>query len=287
VSGASGIAKKFGVSQFVIGLTIVALGTSAPEMVVSFISSFEGNSTIAVGNIVGSNIFNTALILGLTAVILPMSITRQNIKTDIPFNIGVTFLLLLFGINGLSRIDGIIFLILFAWYIYYSFKYSSREESKEKNETERSLFISIIMTIGGLAGLIFGGNWFVDGAKEVAALAGLSDKFIAITILSTGTSLPELATSVVAALKGNDRMALGNILGSNTFNILLILGGSSLINPIAMDSISWIDLGMVLACSIALFVCAFTNKKNKIDRLEGFILLAMEAAYMTYLFKAM
>jgi len=295
VSGASGIARKFGVSQFVIGLTIVALGTSAPEMVVSFISAFEGNSTLAVGNIVGSNIFNTALILGLTAIILPISITKDNIKKDIPFNIVVTLLLVILGMsctlfhignNILSRIDGAIFLILFVWYLISSFK-NSPHECTDDEEEAKSLFVSIVLTVGGLAALIFGGNWFVNGAKEVAVLAGLSDKFIAITILAGGTSMPELATSVVAALKGKDQMALGNILGSNTFNILLILGGSAIINPIKMDGISWVDLGMVLLCSVVVFICAYTNKKDKIDRLEGLILLAMEVAYMIYLFKAM
>lgn len=291
VEGSSSIARKFGISEFVIGLTIVGIGTSTPEMVVSFLSSFQGKADMAIGNIVGSNIFNTLMILGATALVAPLAITKSNLKKDIPINIGVTALLIILGMNmtlfgfgkdQLSRVDGIILLALFAWYLWSSFKGDVADE-EEEGAVDRSTLVSIIMIIGGLAGLIIGGRLFVNSATELAKMFGVSDKFIAITVMAAGTSMPELATCIVAALKGRGQLALGNVLGSNISNILLILGGASLINPLSFAGMSVVDLGTVLAGSAFILLSAYLFKKNKLDRTEGIILLLGEAAYMWYL----
>ena len=298
VDGASGLARRWGVSEFVIGLTIVAIGTSAPEMVVSFISAAEKNSDLAVGNIIGSNIFNTALILGLSAVIAPVAITRGNLRRDIPVNIGITVLLIvlglkktLFGIgeNGLSRLEGIVFLALFVWYMVSSFIHDKEnlagEEAENSSETKPSPLIKdLLFIVGGLAALIYGGRLFVDHAQVIARMAGLSDKFIAITVLAAGTSLPELATSCIAAAKGKGQLALGNILGSNTFNILLILGGSAVINPLRMGNINLIDYTAVFVCALSLVLFSWTGQKNRLDRLEGVVLVLIQVLYFAYLF---
>lgn len=293
VDGSSSIAKKFGISEFVIGLTIVGIGTSTPEMVVSFLSSFQGKADMAIGNIIGSNIFNTMLILGVTALIAPLTITKSNIKRDIPLNIIVTILLIVLGMNNtlfgigenrLSRVDGIILLGIFALYLWSSFKTDQQDESQEEeNIIIRSGGVSTIMIIGGLIGLIAGGKLFVNSATSLAQIFGVSDKFIAITVMAAGTSMPELATCVVAALKGRGQLALGNILGSNISNILLILGGASLINPLSFGAMNYFDLGAVLISAIFIFLSSYLFKKKQLDRVEGFILILMEAIYMWYL----
>ncbi|MBR4977494.1 MAG: calcium/sodium antiporter [Bacteroidales bacterium] len=293
VDGSSSIAKRFGISEFVIGLTIVGIGTSTPEMVVSFMSSFQGKADMAIGNIVGSNIFNTLMILGVTALISPLAITKSNLKRDIPLNIIVTIMLILLGMNltifgkgqdQLCRIDGAILLALFACYLWTSFK-SDQGETEEGGEgiKEYKIGVSVLMIIAGLAGLIIGGRFFVNSATELAKMFGVSDKFIAITVMAAGTSMPELATCVVAALKGRGQLALGNVLGSNISNILLILGGAALINPISFGGLTVVDLGMVTACAFFIFASAFMFRKKELDRFEGAILLMMEAGYMWYL----
>lgn len=298
VDGAAGLARRWGISEFVIGLTIVAIGTSAPEMVVSFISAIEKNSDLAVGNIIGSNIFNTALILGLSAIIAPVVITRGNLRRDIPVNIGITVLLIvlgmkktLFGIgeDGLSRVEGIVFLALFVWYLVSSFVHDKDNQLEIDDEEEASakpvpLWRAIIYVLFGIAALIFGGRLFVDHAQTIARMAGLSDKFIAITILAAGTSLPELATSCIAAAKGKGQLALGNVLGSNTFNILLILGGSAVINPLQMGNITYMDYTALFMCAMSLVLFSWTGQRNKIDRLEGVVLVLIQALYFAYLF---
>ena len=292
VDGSSSIAKRFGISEFVIGLTIVGIGTSTPEMVVSFLSAFQGNADMAIGNIVGSNIFNTMLILGVTSVIAPLVITKGNLRKDIPLNIIVTILLILLGMNftlfgaghdQLSRIDGAILLGIFAWYLYTSFKSDEADSDDSDGIKSYSVLISTILIIVGLAGLIIGGKLFVNAATELAKMFGVSDKFIAITVMAAGTSMPELATCVVAALKGRGQLALGNILGSNISNILLILGGSALINPLSFKGMTYVDLGTVLCSSLFILVCAYSFKKKKLDRFEGIILILMEVMYMWYL----
>jgi cation:H+ antiporter len=291
VDGSSSIAKKFGLSEFVIGLTIVGIGTSTPEMVVSFLSSFQGKADMAIGNIVGSNIFNTMMILGVTALISPLVITRSNLKRDIPLNILVTVLLILLGMNltifghgqnQLCRLDGVILLLIFAWYMWSSFRNDTPDEEEGEMKVY-SLGVSIFLIIAGLAGLIIGGRLFVNSATELARLFGVSDKFIAITVMAAGTSMPELATCVVAALKGRGQLALGNVLGSNISNILLILGGAALINPLSFSGMTYVDLGAVLLCAIFILGSAYLFKKKQLDRFEGVILLLMVAGYMWYL----
>lgn len=293
VDGSSSIAKRFGISEFVIGLTIVGIGTSTPEMVVSFLSSFQGKADMAIGNIVGSNIFNTMMILGVTALIAPLTITKSNLKKDIPLNIIVTILLILLGMNftlfgkgqdQLSRIDGVILLAVFAWYIWTSFR-SDMADSEEDGEgiKEYKTGISVLLIVAGLAGLIIGGRLFVNSATELAKMFSVSDKFIAITVMAAGTSMPELATCVVAALKGRGQLALGNVLGSNISNILLILGGAALINPLSFSGMTYVDFGAVLLSAIFILGSAYLFRKKQLDRFEGIILLLMEAGYMWYL----
>lgn len=292
VDGSSSVAKKFGLSEFIIGLTIVGIGTSSPEMVVSFMSAFQGKADMAVGNIVGSNIFNTLMILGITALVSPLVITKSNHRKDIPLNIAVTALLIILGLNftlfgignnEISRLDGALLLVLFAWYLWSSFKSDKPAEDEESQIKEYSNLVSIIMIVGGLAGLIIGGRLFVNSATAIAKAFGVSDKFIAITVMAAGTSMPELATCVVAALKGRGQLALGNVLGSNIANILLILGGAALISPLSFSGMTYADLGIVLASAILIFISAYTFKKKQLDRIEGAILLLMEIAYMWYL----
>ena len=291
VDGSSSVAKRFGISEFVIGLTIVGIGTSTPEMVVSFLSAFQGKADMAIGNVVGSNIFNTMLILGATALVAPLTITKSNLKKDIPLNIVVTVLLILLGMNctifgfgkdQLGRIDGLLLLAVFAWYLWSSFRNDNADEEESSIEVKSGL-VSTLMIIGGLLGLIFGGRLFVNSATELAKMFGVSDKFIAITVMAAGTSMPELATCIVAALKGRGQLALGNILGSNISNILLILGGAALIHPLSFNGMTNVDLGSILICSIFIWASAYLFKKKQLDRVEGTILLLMEAGYMWYL----
>jgi len=293
VDGASGIARKAGISEFVIGLTIVGFGTSCPELVVSLTGAIAGKSDISAGNVIGSNIFNTLLILGLTAVISPIAITHENKRRDIPMTIAVTLLFILCGMSvslfglgeydGISRTEGALFLILFAFYIYRCFKTGSAPGTNEAEEKQLRLAAAIALVAAGLAGLIIGGKLFVNSATEIARMAGVSDKFIAVTILAGGTSLPELATCVVAAAKKKGQLALGNILGSNVFNILLVLGCSAAVHPLHFGHINLVDAGVLMLSAILVFTSAYTGKKNMIDRLDGSIMLLCEAAYMTWL----
>ena len=292
VDGASSIARKFGISEFVIGLTIVGMGTSAPEMVVSFIGAIGGNADIAVGNVIGSNIFNTLLILGLTAMILPMNITYLNLKKDIPINIVITVLLLVLGMNfsifgcganRLSRVDGLVLLALFCLYMYMSFRFDTPNNNEEEPGETKKTGWAILLIVLGLNGLVVGGKLFVDSAVSIAKMLNVSDKFIAVTILAGGTSMPELATCLVAAVKKKGQLALGNIIGSNVFNILLILGGSALIHPLSLEQIGIVDLGILLLSSLVILTSAFIGKKNKIDRIDGIFFVLLEIAYMTWL----
>ena len=302
VDGASSIAKKTGMSEFIIGMTIVGIGTSTPEMVVSFISSIQGKADMAIGNIVGSNIFNTLVILGITALICPLDITKASLKRDLPLNIGVTALLILLGMKGtifgigedsLTRIDGLIMLLILVLYFRLLLKKPKKgslegniQTQEDDSETTKvfSTGKSVVFILMGLTGLVIGGRLFVNSATEIALFYNMSQKFIALTIMAAGTSLPELATSVVAAVKGRGQMAMGNVLGSNISNILLILGASAVINPLSFGSMSMIDLGVVMVAAIFMFTSAYTFKSYKLDRYEGAILLLMEAGYMTWLF---
>ncbi len=294
VDGASAIARKLKISEFVIGLTIVGFGTSCPELVVSVTGAIKGISDISIGNVIGSNIFNTLLILGLTAIILPIGVTANNKRRDIPMTLLVTLLLIVCGMSftffhigsgdGLSRLEGIIFLLLFALYIFYCFKTDDHDSGESANSSEISTLKAILLTLAGLAGLVLGGRWFVNSAVTLAHAIGVSDKFIAITLLAGGTSLPELAACVVAAAKKKGQLALGNILGSNIFNILLILGISATIRPVSFSGIDMIDMLALLLSVILVMMSAYTFKKDKIDRYEGVIFLLVFIAYYVWLF---
>ena len=296
VDGSSSIAKKTGMSEFIIGLTIVGIGTSTPEMVVSFISSLQGKADMAIGNIVGSNIFNTFVILGITAIISPLIITKESLKRDIPLNIGVTALLIALGMKGtifglgcdtLTRVDGLIMLTIMALYFRMLLKQPKQTDVGSDEEETTKVFstgMSIVLILVGLGCLVFGGKLFVDSATQIALYYNMSEKFIGLTIMAAGTSLPELATSAVAAIKGKGQLALGNVIGSNISNILLILGGSALINPLSFGSMTPVDLGVVITGAIFLFISAFIFKKDMLGRIEGLILLLLEAGYMTWLF---
>lgn len=296
VDGASSVARRMGVSEFVIGLTIVGFGTSCPELVVSLTGALEGNSAISLGNVVGSNIFNILFILGLTSVILPVSMTDKNRRRDIPICLAATIALLLFGMtdallvagrsNMLSRWEGGILLLLFAGYMVFCFK-TDKGGAKEESASQKTLPVwkAVGLIVAGLAGLVFGGELFVDNATELARSLGVSDKFIAVTILAGGTSLPELATCIVAAAKGKDLLALGNILGSNVFNALFILGTASVISPVSFDSMMLGDVVAFLSSAILLLIWAYSGRRNRIDRWEGAVMLLCFVGYYVYLFK--
>lgn len=296
VDGASAIARRAGISEFVIGLTIVGFGTSCPELVVSLTGAIQGNSDVSVGNVVGSNIFNILLILGLTAIIAPLAVTDSNRKRDIPITLLVTFLLVFCGMSSsiagigscdnLSRIEGIVFLIIFAAYLYYCFKSDSGASDEDESGGKiNSIWVAILLVAAGLAGLIFGGKFFVNSATAIAGMLGVSDKFIAITVLAGGTSLPELATCIVAAAKHKQQLALGNILGSNVFNILLILGASAVVSPLSLAGMNMIDIGTLLLSAVLIWLWTYTGRRDRIDRWEGAVLLLTFAAYYVYLFQ--
>ena len=303
VDGASAIAKRFGISDFIIGMTIVGIGTSTPEMVVSFLSAAQGNADIAVGNVIGSNLFNIFMILGVTALILPLSLTKNNIKKDIPFALLAALVLTFAGsdilldnatANIISRTDGLMLLALFGVFMAYTI-YSSQSATNEVSQTgvasqsdsatgqstkPKPIWLSLLMVIGGLAGLVYGGDLFVASASAIAKMLGVSDAVIAVTIMAGGTSLPELASCVVAAYKKNTDLALGNVIGSNVANIFMILGGSAVIHPLGMNNIGQMDLGFLLLSSILLFITAFTFKKRSLDRIEGVLFILIYIGYI-------
>ncbi|MCQ2186795.1 MAG: calcium/sodium antiporter [Bacteroidales bacterium] len=295
VDGASAIARKVGISEFVIGLTIVGFGTSCPELVVSLTGAIAGNADVSIGNVVGSNIFNTLLILGLTALVMPIGITQDNKRRDIPVTLLITFLLIALGMgkvfvgasetDGLSRVEGIVFLILFAAYMFMCFKFDKgSDESDDDARKISSIWLAVLLVAAGLCGLIFGGKMFVNSATAIAKMLGVSDKFIAITVLAGGTSLPELATCVVAAAKKKGQLALGNILGSNVFNILLILGSSAVVTPLSFAGMDVVDMIVLFGSAVLVWMSSYTFKKDRIDRYEGAIFLLCFIGYYVYLF---
>ena len=291
--GASSIAKRMKVSELVIGLTIVAFGTSAPELAVSAISAIKGNGDIALGNVVGSNLFNTLMIIGCTVLVRPLKVSRLLIKKEIPLCILASFVLILLCADategcvagGLSRTDGLVLLCFMAIFLSHTFSIAAGEEqnASESGIKEMPLWRAILFSIGGLIFLLAGGESFVRGASGLARALGASESLIAVTIVAGGTSLPELATSVVAALKGRSEMAVGNVVGSNLFNIFLILGLSSTISPIKLAGIGAIDLGMVLLSSIVLWFVGVFYKERTITRAEGALMIALYVAYTLYL----
>lgn len=288
VDGASSVARKIGISEFVIGIIIVGFGTSCPELVVSVTGAIDGNSAVSLGNVTGSNIFNILMILGLTAIFSPIAITKDNKTKDIPILLCITIFFCLIALKGtINRLDAVLFLAIFAIYLLYNFKAGKAEAAaieEEVVEKNYGTFLSILMIVGGLAGLIFGGKLFVNNAVTLAHALGASDKFIAVTILAVGTSLPELMTCVVAAAKKKGQLALGNIVGSNVFNILLILGISGLIHPLDTHSFNYVDMATLTASVLALFIFANASKKSQLSKPAGISFLLMEVIYMIYLF---
>ena len=289
--GASGIARRFGVSELVIGLTIVALGTSLPELVISVGSAIKGSSGIALGNVIGSNIFNGLLILGVTALIAPIRFNSRMLTREIPFNLLASVVLILVSgsmlVGGgkgefVTRYSGLLLLCFLAVFVRYTFSIPN-DDDDEALEKPMSIGKVLLFIILGLAGLIFGGNIFVNGATELARVAGLSEAVIGITVVSAGSSLPELAVSVSAARKGNVGIALGNVLGSNILNIFLILGCSATITPISLDGFSFVDFYVLLASSLLIYIVTRFGGKAVINRIEGVLLVFGYIAYTTYL----
>ena len=294
VDGSASLAKKYNISNIVIGLTIVAFGTSTPELIVSLIASMNGNTEIAIGNVVGSNIVNIFFILGVSATIYPLATKSNTIWKEIPMSLLAALLLwvmandqLIDGDNSsmLSRIDGIVFLAFFIIFIYYTvgIAKSDTDDSPEieiQNITPGKSFLFIVL---GLAGLIIGGKWIVDGAGALAKNMGLSESLIGLTIVAVGTSLPELAASAVAAYKKQTDIAIGNVVGSNIFNIFLILGISSLIKPLPFTSGSNVDVMVACLASIVLFVLLFVGKKHIIQKWQGLLMILIYVIYVGYL----
>ena len=297
VEGASGIARKYGVSEFVIGLTIVGFGTSLPELVVSVTGALQGNSDIAIGNVVGSNIFNVLWILAMSAVVAPIAVSPANHKRDVPITVATTLLVIFLGMSstlfglgrgdGLSRVEGAVLLVLFVAYIISCFffdKPGEGSESKAEGAKSYPVWLAALMILAGLAGLVFGGKLFVVNAEKIARSLGVSDKFIAITLLAMGTSLPEFATSIVALAKHRSQMALGNILGSNVFNLLLILGTSAVICPMSFAGMNLVDMGALALSALLVLVSIKTGPHDRITRGDGVMMLLFFAAYITWLF---
>ncbi|MBQ5752092.1 MAG: calcium/sodium antiporter [Bacteroidaceae bacterium] len=289
--GASALARRFKISELVIGLTIVALGTSLPELVISTGAALKGSSGIALGNVIGSNIFNSLLILGVAALIAPIRFNARMLTRELPFNLLASVVLLLVsgsmlvgGAPGeyVTRYSGMLLLCFLAVFIRYTFSIAG-DDGDDDEVAPMSVGKVLLFIVAGLAALIFGGNIFVDGATEVARTFGISEAVIGITIVSAGSSLPELAVSVSAARKGNVGIALGNVLGSNILNIFFILGVSSTITPIALDGFSCIDHYVLLGSSVLLYIVSRFGGRAVITRVEGAVLVAAYVAYTTYL----
>ena len=302
VAGAVSIARRFRVSDFVIGAAIVGIGTSMPELVVSFFGAIKGNADVAIGNVVGSNIFNVLGILGVTALFFPIAIDKQNMTFEIPLCIAVSVLVTLLAFNFfdgtpavLGRLDGLVLILLFAGFMWYSFARDKKEKGERaphdagvigdpaeaiRQEEKTPLWWAIAKVIGGLAVLIVSCDLFVENAVAVARSFGVNDAFISLTLIACGTSLPELAASVVAAFKKNTQLALGNIVGSNIFNILLILGVSSQVMPLTSVGITWVDYVVMIAAATVPLLFGF---KGKIGRVGGLLMVASFVLYTWYL----
>lgn len=293
VRGSSAVALRYGVSPLVIGLTIVGFGTSSPELVVSIKAAIGGNSDISLGNIIGSNIGNIGLILGISALITPLTVQHQLIKKEIPFMIAFTLLLtgVIIFFDQFNLILGIIFLLLLASYLFLTAK-GAKEESaeilassinKNSSQKEKNIYLQIFFIIGGFIGLMYGAGLFVDGAVAIAEIFGVSEIVIGLTIVAIGTSLPELATSVIAALKKETDIAIGNIVGSNIFNMLGILGATGLVGNVNLSSVNFIDISVFLFLSILIFPLSKT--KFILQRWEGALLLFIYLGYIFYLLR--
>ena len=295
-TGCVGMAARFRVPEFIVGLTVMAVGTSMPEFTVSAMSALKGSTDMAIGNVTGSNIFNTLIILGICALVRPMGFTKENIRRDIPICIGASMLLVLFALyvgQGISRWQGAIMLALYVAVIWYSIRSAKKDtpdldagtDDGQGAQTSMGWGSVIIYIIVGLAGLIYGGNTCLESATAIARAWGVSEAVIAITIVAAGTSLPELASSLSAIANGKLSLALGNVIGSNVANILLILGTSGLIKPLTMGGISPLDIWMVLGSAVLLLISALAIGQRRITRVEGALYLAIYVGYVVLLMK--
>ena len=285
VDGSSALAFRLGIPQLVIGLTIVAMGTSAPEAAVSITSALKGNEGITVGNVVGSNIMNILLILGIASVIVPLAVQKSTRMIEIPYMIAITILFGVLGYTGekITRIEGGILWIAFLIYLGYLLWMAKKgKEENEPDEKQKSLPVQLLMILGGLVCIVLGSDFVVDGATEIAKVIGISERIIGLTIVAFGTSLPELVTSIAAARRGNADIAIGNIVGSNVFNILFVAGTSALISPIVFESKFVLDTAVATATAVLLLVCV-CNKEGKLKRSGGIIMLAAYAVYFVKL----
>lgn len=281
--GAAALARRMNVPEIIIGLTIVAAGTSAPELFVSLVSALKDTPDMAMGNVVGSNTMNCMLIVGCAAMVAPMTISRSTVQKDIPFSVGASVLLMILAINAyLGRFDGTILLLGFAAFMYYTLL-QAKKGQVEQQETVKQInpWLSAFFVVLGLAMLVVGSNVFVDAASDVAYSLGLSEGVVGLTIVAGGTSLPELATSVVAARKGQSAIAIGNVIGSNVFNILLILGLTATISPMQIQGITLVDMGMMLG-SVSL-VWLFSYTRFTVERWEGALLVGGYLVYLCWL----
>ncbi|OGY85277.1 MAG: sodium:proton exchanger [Candidatus Kerfeldbacteria bacterium RIFOXYA2_FULL_38_24] len=293
VDGSASIAKKLKISSIVIGLTIVAFGTSAPEFIVNIFASVQGNTEIAIGNILGSNIANILLILGISAIIYPITAKKNTVLKEIPLSLLAAIVLGLMAndmiidgasFSGITRIDGFIFLSFFIIFLYYTFGITKSD--KDIVEEEIKVFTyskSAIFIILGLVGLTIGGKWIVDGAVQIAEFFNISQSLIGLTIVAVGTSLPELATSAIAAYKKQSDIAIGNVVGSNIFNIFWILGASAIIRPLPFNISSNSDIAMVIFASVMLFLVMFVGKKRVVERWQGVFMVISYVGYVVFL----
>ena len=297
VDGSSSIAKRYGISNLVIGLTIVAFGTSAPELIVSLFAAIKGSTGVAMGNIIGSNISNTLLILGVAALICPLLVKKNTVNKEIPFSVLAIFAVLFMVNDGLidrlapdalTRIDGLILILFFVIFIYYTFGISKVEEGILESIGDEKIkkynnFLAFGMIILGLVGLFFGGQWIVNGAVLFASHFGISETLIGLTVVAIGTSLPELAASGIAAYKGHTDIALGNVVGSNIFNLLWVLGVGSIIRPINYNFALNVDMILLLGITILLLLLIYIGRKNILGRIEGGVLLVLYISYIVFL----
>lgn len=295
VSGASSVAARLGVSALVIGLTVVSFGTSAPELVVNVLASLQGNTDITIGNIAGSNSANILLILGISALIYPLAVGRGTVWKEIPFALLAMIMVVIMAsdalIDGtatsaLTRIDGLVligFFIIFLYYIFGLAKESANTEAVTETEEVRSWPVALGMIVGGLTGLVLGGKWIVDGAVSIAENFGVSEALIGLTIVAVGTSLPELATSAVAAYRKNVDIAVGNIVGSNIFNVFWILGLSAVIRPLPFTPQLVLDLLVATGATVLLFFALFAGKRHQLERWQGGVFVLLYVAYIVFL----
>lgn len=298
VDGASSLAKKYSVPTLVIGLTVVAFGTSVPELVVNILAAARGASDVAFGNIIGSNLINILLILGITAVVRPLRVQHSTVWKEIPFALLAVLVLLAFAnlevldqltVQSLLRAEGIVLLLFFVVFLYYVFARAQHTGEQVEDRRlaihQRSSSAVTLMILGGLAALFVGGKWVVDGAVALATAVGMSEYVISLTIVALGTSLPELVTSVVAARKGDSDLAVGNVVGSNIFNVFWILGVTAIIAPVRFPAHATFDLLVLAGATLLLFFALFTGTRHRVDRWQGWVFLVLLATYTVALFR--